>query len=395
MDKGDYTILEDIIQSINWEENTKDMNIEETWDHFKHQYDKAVDICIPKYTAKTTKWRRPLWMNGKAIKACKKKYWAWKRYRNTGRDEDYERYCRKRNLAQHLNNKLRRDFEKRIAREAKTKLKAFWKYVKSQTTTREGLSPLEKPNGELTKNDTDKAQVLNTFFVSVFTQENKELIPKLTDRKYSQPIEDLNITYMDVEKALTKLKTDKSPGPDQIHPRVLKECYRAMKIPLTLIFRKSLEEGQVPSHWKDAHVIPIHKKGRKKLPNNYRPVSLTSIACKLMERLIRDKIMRHMEENKLFTDCQYGFRNKRSTVLQLLKVLDQWTELLDEGNCLDVLYLDFSKAFDTVPHCRLLNKLQAYGIKGKILEWVTDFLTNRRQRVSISGCMPQCRTVLK
>ena len=125
MDKGDYTRLEDIIQSISWEENTKDMNIEETWDYFKDQYDKAVDICIPKYTAKTTKWRRPLQMNGKAIKACKKKYWVWKRYRNTGRDEDYERYCRKRNLAQHLNNKLRRDFEKLIARESKTKPKAF------------------------------------------------------------------------------------------------------------------------------------------------------------------------------------------------------------------------------------------------------------------------------
>jgi len=104
-----------------------------------------------------------------------------------------------------------------------------------------------------------------------------------------------------------------------------------------------------------------------------------------MERLIRDKIMRHM--GKKYSHSQYGFRNKRSTVLQLLKVLDQWTELLDDGNCLDVLYLDLSKAFDTVPHCRLLNKLQAYGIKGKILEWVTDFLTNRRQRVSINGCM--------
>ncbi|KAK2169384.1 hypothetical protein LSH36_10g02043 [Paralvinella palmiformis] len=128
------------------------------------------------------------------------------------------------NLAQHLNNKLRRDFEKPIAREAKTKPKAFWKYVKSQTTTREGLRPLEKPNGELAKNDTDKAQVLNTFFASVFTRENKESIPKLTDRKYNQPIEDRNITYRDVEKALTKLKTEKSPGTVQI-PRVLKECY--------------------------------------------------------------------------------------------------------------------------------------------------------------------------
>ena len=89
-----------------------------------------------------------------------------------------------------------------------------------------------------------------------------------------------------------------------------------------------------------------------------------------MERLIRNQIMEHMDKNKLFIDLQYGFRNKRSTVLQLLKVLDQWTEMLDEDNCLDVLYLDFSKAFDTVPHCRLMTKLQAYGICGKMLDWV-------------------------
>ena len=101
-----------------------------------------------------------------------------------------------------------------------------------------------------------------------------------------------------------------------------------------------------------------------------------------------------MDKNKLFTDLQYGFRNKRSTVLQLLKVLDQWTEMMDEGNCLDVLYLDFSKAFDTVPHCRLMTKLQAYGIGGKMLDWVKDFLTHRRQRVSINGSLSQWLAVL-
>ncbi|KAK2144954.1 hypothetical protein LSH36_716g01005 [Paralvinella palmiformis] len=184
----------------------------------------------------------------------------------------------------------------------------------------------------------EKTEVLNTLFASVFTQENLQQVPKLSDRKYSHTIEGLDITCLDVETAPTKLKPDKSPGPDQIHPRILKECYRAIRIPLTLIFRKSLKEGQVPSHWKEAHLTPIHKKGRKKQPNNYRPVSLTSIVRKPMERLIRNKTMNHMDENKLFTDSQYGFRNKRSTVLQLLKVIDHWTELLDEGNCLDVLY---------------------------------------------------------
>ena len=106
------------------------------------------------------------------------------------------------------------------------------------------------------------------------------------------------------------------------------------------------------------------------------------------------KIMEHMDKNELFTYLQYGFRNKRSTVLQLLKVLNQWTEMLDEGNCLDVPYIDFSKAFDTVPHCHLMTKLQAYAIGGKMLDWVKDFLTHRRQRLSINGSLSQWLAVL-
>ena len=283
--------------------------------------------------------------------------------RNTGHGKDTktleDRYCRKRNKALLLNDKLRRNFELLIAKEAKTKPKAFWKYVKSQTSSRAGLSPLETQNGCLTKDDTEKAEVLNTFFwlltyfqkafglvfasfaisSSKFRQENLETMPTLPDRVFKHPISDPKITYQEVEKAITKLKPDKSPGPDKIHSRILRECSQSMKTPLTVIFQKSLREGKVPNQWKEAHVTPIYKKGRKKQPSNYRPVSLTSIVCKLMERLIRNQIMEHMDKNKLFTDLQYGFRNKRSTVLQLLKVLDQWTEMLDEGNCLDVLYL--------------------------------------------------------
>jgi hypothetical protein len=365
-----------------------------TWTLFKEKYDTAVETCIPKYTVKPIKWRRPLWMNGDAIKRTKKKYWSWKRYMNTGREEDYNRYCRKRNTAQIFNNQLRKNFEKMIAREAKTKPKAFWRYVKSKTRTRESLSPLEKQDGQLTQNDEEKAELLNTYFGSVFTRENKDSSPHLENRHFEHQLDNMQITEADVENLLAKMKPDKSPGPDQIHPRVLRECCSTMAKPLTIIFRKSLGEGQVPMSWKDAKVTPIYKKGKKKQPCNYRPVSLTSVVCKIMEKMIRKQIMGHLDRNNLLTDAQYGFRNRRSTVLQLLKVLDHWTELLDEGKCLDVLYLDFSKAFDTVPHKRLLHKLEAYGIKGNMLNWITYFLTARRQQVSVNGILSSWIEVL-
>jgi endonuclease/exonuclease/phosphatase family metal-dependent hydrolase len=387
MDKGDFAAINQMMKNINWEDKTAKLNTEMTWTLFKEKYDTAVETCIPKYTVKPNKWRRPLWMNGDAIKRTKKKYWSWKRYMNTGREEDYNRYCRKRNTAQIFNNQLRKNFEKMIAREAKTKPKAFWRYVKSKTRTRESLSPLEKQDGQLTQNDEEKAELLNTYFGSVFTRENKDSSPHLENRHFEHQLDNMQITEADVENLLAKMKPDKSPGPDQIHPRVLRECCSTMAKPLTIIFRKSLGEGQVPMSWKDAKVTPIYKKGKKKQPCNYRPVSLTSVVCKIMEKMIRKQIMGHLDRNNLLTDAQYGFRNRRSTVLQLLKVLDHWTELLDEGKCLDVLYLDFSKAFDTVPHKRLLHKLEAYGIKGNMLNWITDFLTARRQQVSVNGIL--------
>jgi len=394
MDRGDYEKMANMFQSCEWERNTKDLDIEETWNYFQAEYDHAVKTCIPISKVKPARWRRPLWMTGEAMKLTKRKYWAWQRYRRTGRHEDYNRYCMRRNKAQAVSDRLRRNFERLIAQEAKSKPKSFWTYVRSQTKTKEALSPLDKGNGELTQNDMEKAQVLNQFFSSVFTREDINTITDLAPREYTNQLDNIQIGTQDVEKLLIKLKPEKSPGPDQIHPRVLKECSKVLTLPLYLIFRKSMAEGRLPSSWKDANVTPIYKKGKRKEANNYRPVSLTSIVCKMMERLIRDSIMTHMDNNRLLVDNQYGFRNKRSTTLQLLSVIDHWTEIMDEGNSLDVLYLDFSKAFDTVPHQRLLKKLEAHGIKGTILRWTADFLKDRRQRVNVNGSLSEWLGVL-
>ena len=121
-------------------------------------------------------------------------------------------------------------------------------------------------------------------------------------------------------------------------------------------------------------VTPIYKKGKKNDPNNYRPVSLTSCVCKILETIVTDQIMLHLTENNMLSDQQHGFRRGRSCCTQLLQVIGDWSESGDRGHPLDVIYLDCKKAFDSVPHHRLLEKLSKYGIKGKILNWITDFL---------------------
>ena len=179
-----------------------------------------------------------------------------------------------------------------------------------------------------------------------------------------------------------------------MHPKVLKESAHIISEFLSVLFIKSLKSGRLPRDWKSAIVIPLHKKGSTKKTEDFRPVSLTSIICKILESIIRDSIVEHMDKNKLFIEHQHGFRSKRSCVTQLLEVIDDWYEILDDKGCIDVIYLDFQKAFDTVPHRRLLNKMYAYGIRGQLLKWTESFLIGRTQKVRVSNAVSSERNVL-
>ena len=129
----------------------------------------------------------------------------------------------------------------------------------------------------------------------------------------------------------------------------------------------------------------LFKSGDRQLPENYGPISLTSVVCKLMERIIRNEIVSHMESNNLFVEVQHGFIAGRSCTTQLLEFMEEITETLDRGDNVDVIYLDFAKAFDKVPHQRLLAKLHGYGIQGKPHEWIRDFLSSRQERAVVNG----------
>ena len=166
---------------------------------------------------------------------------------------------------------------------------------------------------------------------------------------------------------------------------LLKECANELYLAIYTVFSKSLQEGTVPDDWKLANVTSIYKKGPKSDPGNYRPVSLTSILCKLLEKCVRKSILEHLKCHNLLSDNQFGFRDHRNTVLQLLTVLDNWTEAVDDKLQIDSIYVDFAKAFDTVPYKRLLQKFSSYGITGKLHQWVQSFLMDRKQRVVVNG----------
>ena len=386
--RGNYAEMKKEL-NIDWQtELTKLNTTEEKWMFFKNKVLSSIESHIPKSKpAKGT----PGIINEAVLRAVRKKHRAWQRFMETKEGEKYREYCRARNKVKSLVRKTKLEFEKNISRNAKENPKQFWKYANSKTKVKDSIPDLDIPGTddetgkfESTKTDKEKANVLSDFFSSVFTTENKQNIPpfeKLTDHI----LENLKTTQEMVLKKLKALKTNKSQGPDGIHPRVLQELSEELASPLSMIYNSSLETGDVPQDWRDATISAIFKKGNKRKPNNYRPVSLTSISCKILESIIRDHITDHMKSENLFSNLQYGFISGRSTTYQLLTALDKWTEIIDKNGNVDIVYFDFMKAFDTVPHARLLEKLKGYGINPELTTWIESFLSGRRQKVVVNG----------
>eukprot|EP00061_Rhincodon_typus_P009870 g33691.t1 len=196
------------------------------------------------------------------------------------------------------------------------------------------------------------AEELKNYFASVFTVEDMSNIPKIQQSQGAE-LSMVAITKDKVLEKLNGLKVDKSPGPDGLHCRFLKEIAEEIVEALVAIFQESLESGRIPEDWKIADVTPLFKKGVRQKMENYRPISLTMVKGKILESIVKDDISEYLEVHGKIEQSQHGFLKGTSCLTNLLELFEEATSRLDQGEQIDVIYLDFKKAFDKVPHRRL------------------------------------------
>ena len=381
--KGDYASMRASLQSVDWQ-ILDDEDVNEIWDSIRNIITEHIQRFVPKHKKKRVKRTAP-WWSRELTKEVKMKHRIWKEYLHNKSEQYFKKYTAQRNKTTKKIREARRLYEHRLINNIKQEPKKLHQYIRDQQKVRPVIHSLEGSNGR-TETDRETAEVLQTFFKSVFVEESDGPLPDFPEQiEDSLKIDDIDITRGDVKQGLENLDECKAAGPDEIPSIILKRCANELSAPLLHLFRKTLVTGSLPAEWKKATITPIFKKGLRHRPSNYRPVSLTSQVCKVMERIIRINIVSHLEMNELISKHQHGFTARRSCQSNLLEALEQWTAILDEGHGLDIVFLDYQKAFDSVPHRRLLKKLNNYGIKGKLLMWLKDFLSDRMQQVTVGN----------
>ena len=261
--------------------------------------------------------------------------------------------------------------------------KKFWSFISSKRSESSGVAALRK-EGIIHSDPNMKANIMNETFTSVFTKEDLENLPSKGPSPHPK-VPPIEIHTSGITALLKKLNPHKATGPDNIPARFLKETADELSPALQLLFQASLDQGTLPTAWKKGFVVPIFKKGDRANPSNYRPVTLTSVCCKVLEHIIHSHVITHLDNNNLLSPYQHGFRKSRSCESQLIITLQDLANSVNTNKRVDAVLLDFAKAFDRVPHQRLLQKLEWYGIKGAVHNWVKDFLHLRTQKVIVNG----------
>ena len=390
-DDVDWEGLEDELSSHDWDLEFQQLGLE---DMLRHFFSTSLDISLSHVPAKKMGDNRKC--SSKIPRERKNLMRRRRRINMQLRKTTTEsRRLKLKTEAREVEKKLQNSYRcSRAAQEHKAvgaikkNSKYFFTYARKFSAVKSVIGPLIDKANNIITSPMKMAEILSAQYSSVYSkpkepmQDADTIFPDYMDET---KLHDITFTVVDVIKAIDEISPTAAAGPDRYPALLLKNCKHALAKPLYLIWRESLDSGHIPQLLKMGNIIPIHKGKSKGVPANYRPVALTSHLVKLFEKVLRNSIIKYMEEKNLFNPGQHGFRLGRSCLSQLVAHYDNIIRLLQTGQNVDVVYLDFAKAFDKVDFMVTMRKLQEMGITGKLGRWIHAFLTHRKQAILVNG----------
>ena len=362
--------------------------LNENFNSFIHTFRSIYNACFPIKTKNISPRRkRNPWVTSGIITSIKKKNNLFKNFKlGLVSEHEYKIY---RNTFNSLIKLAKKQYYIKLFGDYRTNTKKLWSTINSLTNKSSSKQKTTTivHNNKLINEPVALANCFNDFFSSIAVDLDHKLPQPSTDPmqylsenfdSMPSPVPSIN----DIVKVIKSLR-NKSCSIDDFSPSAIKQNAHLLAQPLKSLFIQSINEGIFPDSLKAANIIPIYKKGMKSDLNNYRPIALLNVFSKIMEKLMKKYIVDHIDLNNIISTSQYGFQKGKSTLDALLKFSELIHKNLDKSNNILSIFIDFSKAFDTVPHTLLLNKLEHYGIRNNLLQWIKSYLTNRTQQVII------------
>ncbi|CAH8546386.1 unnamed protein product [Dicrocoelium dendriticum] len=377
-----YDELARLAETANWNFLTDEVPTI-AWPHFVNQFSTLVEEASETkvvHSKKTVSFVRSRTRKCMAVRNS-----AWRIYKEHPSTESWTTYAIQRNHCTQLVREDKLTYQQHLTERMVSNHKLLYQHVNNLRKVKRGIPPLQTPDG-MTLTTEDAANALRLQYASNFQCIPWSSVP-LSAAVIQPKLTHITFTAGMVLKKLLCMRKHSSPGIDNIHPKSLAVMGESLAEPLARFFQRCFDQMYVPEMWKCGIITPIHKGGSRSDPANYRPVTLLPVLSKVMEAIVADVLTAYLEESAFLAHEQHGFRRNRSCTTNLMLARSSWTKLIDSGAGVDVVYLDFSKAFDRLDHGILICKLQSFGIGDPLLGWITSFLLHRSLEVKVRGSL--------
>lgn len=385
------------IKNCDWQSTLSKSNPTESYESFFKEFFEIYDNFFPikKYKSKNIKRYNNLWISRGLIKSSKTKEKLYKKFIKSPSINNEQNYKKYRNKLNHLIRIAKKNYYCKKFSQAQNDIKSTWNTI-NQLLDKQRLKStlprlfLNDENEEI--NDPNLiADGFNDYFVNVGPKLAEKLshdtdkFYKYLEGNYKDSIFLYDTSPEEVNRIIDKLECKSSCGIDEIRSKVIKYVAPYVSVPLTHIFNLTFSTGIIPNDLKVALITPVYKASEKNVFSNYRPISVLPFFSKILEKLMYKRLTDYINKNGILTDRQYGFRSKSSTNHAIIELVDKITKAIENNEFTVGIFLDLSKAFDTVNHNILLKKLYFYGIRGKCHAWIKDYLSNRKQIVKYNN----------